>query len=88
MKRKGLIVLVAAAMLTVGTASLDAWAAEGWAQSGSTWVYYDSSGGKVSNTWKKGADNLWRYLGSNGEMVVNTWVENTYYMDSTNSRNG
>ncbi|WP_349674333.1 cell wall-binding protein [Lacrimispora sp.] len=82
MKRKGLIVLAAAAMLTVGASSLDAWAAEGWAQAGSTWVYYDSSGGKVSSTWKKGADNLWRYLNSNGEMAVNTWVENTYYMDS------
>ena len=83
MKRKGLIALAVAAILTVGAASMDVWAAEGWqAESGNTWVYYDSSGGKVTNTWKKGADNLWRYLDSNGDMAVNTWVENTYYMDS------
>lgn len=82
MKRKGLIMLAVTAMLAIGAASMDAWAAEGWAQAGSTWVYYDSSGSKVTNTWKKGADNLWRYLNTNGEMAINTWVENTYYMDS------
>lgn len=82
MKRKGLIVLAAAAMLAIGTSSMDAWA--GWEQSGSgnAWIYKDDSGNRVTNTWKKGADNLWRYLNSNGEMAVNTWVENTYYMDS------
>ncbi len=82
MKRKGLIMLAVTAMLTVGAVSVESYAAEGWAQSGSTWVYYDTSGNKVTNTWKKGADNLWRYLNTNGEMSVNTWVENTYYMDS------
>jgi glucan-binding YG repeat protein len=82
MKRKGLIALAVAAMLTMGTASMNAWAAEGWAQSGNTWVYYDSSGNKMTNVWKKGADNFWRYLNSNGEMTVNSWVENTYYVDS------
>ena len=63
-------------------ATMSAWAAEGWAQSGNTWSYYDSNGYKVTNVWKKGADNLWRYLNGNGEMAVNTWVDNTYYMDS------
>lgn len=82
MKRKGFVVLAAAAMLTLGAASQEAWAAEGWAQSGSAWVYYDASGNLVTNAWKKGADNLWRYLNSNGEMAVNTWVENTYYVDA------
>ena len=82
MKRKSLIVLAAAAVLTVGAASMNTWAAEGWAQSGNTWVYYDDGGSRVTNTWKKGADNLWRYLDSSGDMAVNTWVENTYYMDS------
>lgn len=82
MKRKGLIVLAVAAMLAMGTASIDAQAAEGWAQSGNTWVYYDADGSKVTNVWKKGADNLWRYLNSYGEMAVNSWIENTYYTDS------
>lgn len=82
MKKKGLVVLAAAFMLTFGVSSVEAWAAEGWAQSGSNWVYYDSNGSKVTNTWKKGADNLWRYLNGYGEMAMNTWVENTYYMDS------
>ena len=82
MKRKGFVVLAVAAVLALGTATMSAWAAEGWAQSGNTWVYYDSNGYKVTNVWKKGADNLWRYLNGNGEMAVNTWVDNTYYMDS------
>ena len=82
MKRKGLIVLAAAAMLAIGTSSMDAWAAESWFQSNGTWYYSDAGGNKVTNAWKKGADNLWRYLDSNGAMAVNTWVENTYYVDS------
>ena len=82
MKKKGFVVLAVAAVLTLGTATMSAWAAEGWAQSGNTWSYYDSNGYKVTNVWKKGADNLWRYLNGNGEMAVNTWVDNTYYMDS------
>ncbi|PXX56114.1 glucan-binding YG repeat protein [Hungatella effluvii] len=82
MKKKGFVVLAVAAVLTLGTATMSAWAAEGWAQSGNSWSYYDSNGYKVTNVWKKGADNLWRYLNGNGEMAVNTWVDNTYYMDS------
>lgn len=82
MKKKGLLALAAAFMLMFSASSLETWAAEGWAQSGNSWVYYDSNGSIVTNAWKKGADNLWRYLNSNGEMAVNTWVENTYYMDS------
>ena len=82
MKKKGFVVLAVAAVLALGTATMSAWAAEGWAQSGNTWSYYDSNGYKVTNVWKKGADNLWRYLNGNGEMAVNTWVDNTYYMDS------
>ena len=74
MKKKGFVVLAVAAVLTLGTATMSAWAAEGWAQSGNTWSYYDSNGYKVTNVWKKGADNLWRYLNGNGEMAVNTWA--------------
>jgi len=84
MKRKGLIMLAVTAMLTVGAVSVESYAAEGWAQSGSTWVYYDTSGNKVTNTWKKGADNLWRYLNTNGEMSVNTiliiWTPTEFWL--------
>ena len=55
MKRKGFVVLAVAAVLALGTATMSAWAAEGWAQSGNTWVYYDSNGYKVTNVWKKPA---------------------------------
>lgn len=82
MKKNGLVVLAIAAVLAFGSASMSAWAAEGWAQSGNTWIYYDSNGSKVTSTWKKGADNLWRYLNEYGEMAVNSWVDNTYYLDS------
>ena len=51
MKKKGFVVLAVAAVLTLGTATMSAWAAEGWAQSGNTWSYYDSNGYKVTNVW-------------------------------------
>lgn len=84
MKRKGLVMLAATAILTLGITSTNVWAVGGWDKPGdsNTWVYYDSDGDRVTNTWKKGADNLWRYLDSYGEMAVNTWIENTYYVDS------
>lgn len=82
MKRKGFIVLAAVTALAFGTVPMNAWGAESWKQVNNTWVYLDSSGNRVTDTWKKGDDNQWRYLNSRGEMAVNTWVENTYYMDS------
>ena len=54
----------------------------GWQQSGGNWVYYNSSGNKVTNEWRKGADGLWRYLNYNGNMALNTWVDDEYYVDS------
>lgn len=47
MKRKGIAVLgLSVALALAGaTASL----AEGWQQSGGNWVYYNSSGNKVTN---------------------------------------
>lgn len=82
MKKKGLTVWAVTAVLMFTTATVSAWAAEGWSQAGSSWVYYDSNGSKVTDTWKKGADNLWRYLNSNGDMAVNAWVDSSYYVDS------
>ena len=83
MKRKGLRILAAAAVLTFGCLTMNAYAAEGWALSNNNvWTYLDKNGNRVTNEWKKGADNLWRYLNSNGEMAVNSWADNDYYVDS------
>ena len=82
MRRLKAAAWVLAFLLSVGTLSLTAFAAEGWSQSGSQWVYYDSYGDRVYNTWKKGADNKWRYLDGDGVMATSTWVEDEYYVDA------
>lgn len=83
MKKKGLKVLAAAAVLCTGVLTMNAYAAtEGWALSNNTWVYLNSNGNRVTNEWKKGADNLWRYLNSKGEMAISTWADDEYYVDS------
>ena len=56
--------------------------AEGWAQDGSNWIYYDENNNKVYNAWRKGADDKWRYLGSNGVMVTSSIVDSVYYVNS------
>ena len=81
MKKKGLAVLALSLALSAGC-GMAAMAATGWASENGKWVYYDSSGGHVTNEWKKGADNKWRYLDGYGEMAVNSWVEDKYYVDS------
>lgn len=81
MKKKGLAVLVLSLALSAGC-GMAAMAATGWVSENGKWVYYDSSGGHVTNEWKKGADNKWRYLDGYGEMAVNSWVEDKYYVDS------
>ncbi len=82
MKRKGLKVLAAAAVLAIGVLTVNAYAAEGWAMSNNSWVYLDKNGNKVTNEWKKGADNLWRYLNNRGEMAISCWADDGYYVDS------
>ena len=82
MKRKGLKVLAAAAVLAIGVLTVNAYAAEGWAMSNNAWVYLDKNGNKVTNEWKKGADNLWRYLNNRGEMAISCWADDGYYVDS------
>ena len=49
MRKQTVAVWVLAAVLSFGTATISALAAEGWAQSGSSWVYYDSNGNQVYN---------------------------------------
>lgn len=83
MRKKGLKILMAAAVLSLGVMSFGTYAAtEGWALSNNTWTYLNSSGNKVTNEWKKGADQLWRYLDSKGEMAISTWADGEYYVDS------
>ena len=82
MKTKGLKVLTAAAVLSLGLMTMEALAAEGWAMSGNTWVYMDQYGNRVTNEWRKGADNLWRYLNGNGEMAVSCWADEDYFVVS------
>lgn len=82
MRKRGLAALMIALMLAMGTGSVTAAAAEGWAQEGSSWVYYDSSGDKVYNAWRRGGDNLWRYVDGNGVMATNCWVDDEYYVDA------
>ena len=81
MKKKGLKVLAAAAMLTMGL-TISAFAAEGWSMENNAWVYLNANGSKVTNEWRKGADSLWRYLNNKGEMAISTWAEDEYYVDS------
>lgn len=83
MRRKCLKVFTAAAVLSIGVMSFGAYAAtEGWALSNNTWTYLNSSGNRVTNEWKRGADQLWRYLDSKGEMAISTWADGEYYVDS------
>lgn len=80
MRKRGLAILVMAAVLAIGAGTISAYA--GWEQSGSNWVYKDSYGSNTTNEWKKGADDQWRYLNSSGVMATNSWVEDTYYVDA------
>lgn len=83
MKRKGVVTLALAALMSLGIMTATAWAAEGWTQEGNSWVYYDSNGSKVTGSWRRGtADNLWRYLDNSGHMAVNSWVDSEYYVDA------
>ena len=83
MKKQKLAVCVLSAALMIGAATLTSYAAEGWQQSGNSWIYVDNNGNKVTNTWKKGADNLWRYLDSQGNIASNCWVDDEYFVESS-----
>lgn len=81
MKKSGFVILGLAAVLTFGS-GITALAASGWSMEDGKWVYYDNSGCRVTDEWKKGADDKWRFLGGNGQMAVDAWVDDTYYVDS------
>lgn len=78
MKRRGMAILALSAVMALGIAGAPAMA-EGWAQEGGNWVYYNASGSRLYNGWRKGGDGLWRYVNSNGIMAVNSWVDNDDY---------
>lgn len=82
MRKKKIAVCALSVVLALGTATLTAYAAEGWAQAGNNWGYTNSNGGWVTNEWRKGADGLWRYLNASGVMAVSTWVDDEYYVDN------
>ncbi|MGN0158204.1 MAG: cell wall-binding protein [Brotaphodocola sp.] len=84
MRKKNFAILGLAAVMTLGTAGITAMAAEGWVQEANGWAYYNASGSRVYNEWRKGADGYWRYVDSNGYMAVNKWVDNEdYYVDQS-----
>lgn len=76
MKTKRQLFTAAAAAVLAAAASLSAAAAQrGWQQEGDKWVYYDTSGEKVTSSWVKGADGERYYVDEEGCMVVNTIVK-------------
>lgn len=76
-------VLTASAVLALGSA-VTAFAAD-WVAVGDEWVFEDSNGQRVTDSWKSsGADSY--YLGSDGYMLRNTLLndnENFYYLRSS-----
>lgn len=83
MKKRRFAVLALTALMSLGTASVTAMAAEGWVQEGGNWAYYNAAGNRLYNVWRTGADGAWRYIDSNGYMAVDKWVDNdNYYVDA------
>ena len=66
MKNRRIAVCVLSAALTIGAASMTAYAAEGWQQSqtGTGWVYLDSNGNKCL---EKGCGHLVALSGCTGK---------------------
>ncbi len=80
MKRRILLIAAVAMVMSAG-AAVTAQAA-GWSMENGSWVYLDSSGDRVYNEWRRGADNQWRYLDGYGQMALNSWVDDVYYVDA------
>lgn len=82
-KMKRILIPFAAAAFTAGL-SLTSLAATGWSLENGEWVYRDSDGGLVTDTFKKSGNN-WFYLDSDGRMAKSSLVEaddNYYYVNS------
>lgn len=62
---------------------------KGWQQQNEEWVYLDSSGVRVCNTWIREKDGSYYYLGEDGCMAVNTIIrdgDDIYYTDENGVR--
>lgn len=77
-------VLSAAALMTIGMASMAFAANSGWQRDSSgTWYYYSNSGDMAQEQWKKSGD-YWYWLGADGKMATDSFVEdgdNYYYVN-------
>lgn len=72
--------IVASALMVSAGAAMTAQA--DWTLQDEDWVYLDSSGNPVADTWKKSGDNSF-YLNSDGTMAVDAWIDETYYVDES-----
>ena len=74
----GLLAVLATPFAVNEVVSNDAYAAQGWVQSGSSWYFLNSQGSVVRNVWQ---GNYW--LGADGRMATNSWVDGgRYYVGS------
>ena len=74
----GLLAVLATPFAVNEVVSNDAYAAQGWVQSGSAWYFLNSQGSVVRNAWQ---GNYW--LGADGRMATNSWVDGgRYYVGS------
>ena len=74
----GLLTVLATPFAVNEVVSNDAYAAQGWVQSGSSWYFLNSQGSIVRNAWQ---GNYW--LGADGRMATNSWVDGgRYYVGS------
>ena len=74
----GLLAVLATPFAVNEVVSNDAYAAQGWVQSGSSWYFLNSQGSVVRNAWQ---GNYW--LGADGRMATNSWVDGgRYYVGS------
>lgn len=79
MKKKILLPFFALGLLLTSPVNIYA---EGWSKSGSDWIYLDKNNNRVTDEWRKGADDKWRYINSSGVMAKNEWVDkDNYYVD-------
>lgn len=73
-------------LLALGSTMLTG--ASGWEQEHGHWIYRDSYGDKVYETWKK-SGNYYYYLDEDGIMATNRLIDNgeeTYYVDEQGIR--
>ena len=74
----GVLTVLATPIAVNTVAGTEAYAAQGWVQSGSSWYFYNNQGNAVRNAWQ---GNYW--LGADGRMATDTWVDGgRYYVGS------